>query len=223
MSSKTKYKRIKKRTVDEPKIAQLHAVEVEMVDAPTVEGSIAISMSAFESITNTLQSLTQRIDQLQLDVDSVRFNSGQKLLPGILLDRHTYDGALDTASNCSRQSPETKLVRNIMRRYARERLGIEGLGDTADWPTPNDDVVAEYNASAPGSIGPTEGKLIIDWGTTGRTPWTKTCAEIFARDFCSQHEIGAFPLPQGYNVEASEIKQFFLIYVTGLKRKYKRT
>ncbi|PVF90950.1 hypothetical protein CPB86DRAFT_720344 [Serendipita vermifera] len=109
-----------------------------------------------------------------------------------------------------------------MRGYARERLGIEGLEDVADWPTPDDDVAINYNTNVPHVVGPTEEELIIDWGITGRTSWTKACADIFARDFCSQHENGSFPLIQGHDVEKSEIKQFFLIYVVGLKRKYKR-
>ncbi|PVF91566.1 hypothetical protein CPB86DRAFT_878443 [Serendipita vermifera] len=222
MSSKTKYQRIKKEIVEQPNLAHSPEVEVEMADATITDDSLTISMSAFNHVNDILQSLMQKIDQLQLEVDSGKINSGQKLLPGIMLDHRAYDGDLETASICSRRSPETRLVRNIMRAYARERLGIEGLEDIADWPTPDHDVAADYNANVPHAIGPTDEELIIDWSITGRTPWTKACAEIFARDFCSQHGKGAFPLIQAHGVENSEIKRFFLIYVVGLKRKYRQ-
>jgi hypothetical protein len=109
-----------------------------------------------------------------------------------------------------------------MREYVRECLGIGHKMPIEDWPVADPEITEKYNANVPNTPGPREDQFELDWGTVGKTEWTRACIGIFARKFCREHEAGEFPRIQEHIVEVTNIEKWVSVYLVGLKRKYKK-
>ncbi|CAG8734656.1 9151_t:CDS:2, partial [Acaulospora colombiana] len=198
--------------------------EVDMAEVEDNDNSV--STGPIERITNTLQQLIERFERLQMEVENRKMRPRQRRKAIAFDDQISTDGDTDMESTSvfgsTGASSEIKSIKKTMREYARERLGISPKIPMEDWPVPDPSAVQSYNSKLPHSQGPTEEDLAIDWGTIGRTQWTKDCISIFADDFCARFEAGAFPLLQMDEINRQDIKVFFATYIIGLKRKYKK-
>ncbi|CAG8605338.1 15219_t:CDS:2 [Acaulospora colombiana] len=151
-----------------------------------------------------MEILGKKMDVLQAEVDKAKEINA--------LD-DTDEETIDTPTKNRRGGPHSD------RENTLKRLRINVKKPMETWPTVSEDISKRYSKGDASIEGPNSNNFVLDWGTRATTQWTKDCAGIFARDFCSRHKSEPFPLLIG-KVDLMEVENAFLTHILYLKRLY---
>ncbi|KAG8767260.1 hypothetical protein FS842_004489 [Serendipita sp. 407] len=194
-------------------------INLDTIEMDLDEDSDRLDSNFIRNVMETLELLTSRIMQLQIQVEENKLSTSAPR-GKVELGNEMFCGDTHGRRKGGKRSIDINRLRKTLRRQAHERLGIDVKQPCGTWPSIDRKTSERYDANELPELGPTLQDFVLDWEAPGLTKWTRDCVTLFSHEFCSLHRSQAFPELRFVPVSAATVKESFRDYVLYLKRRY---